>query len=195
MENNKSNKGLYFVLGVLCIAVVSLSIAYASLSQTLNINFGNLTQSTQSWDVGFIPGTVTGTATGTSTTGLICGDATVTKDTVSVANSTISKPGDKCKYQLTIKNNGSINATLATITNIKPQSTTCTESGASMVCGNITYKLATDSNSQTLLAPNVALNSDQQITVYLTAEYTGATVQENQAVQTGAGFTLVYNQA
>ena len=194
-ENNKNGKGLYLVIGTLCVAVVALSIAYAALSTTLRINFGNVTQSEQSWSVGFLGTEATGTATGTSNQGLTCGKATITSDNVSIANTTISKPGDKCVYELTIKNNGSINANLATITPVQPSSTSCTNNGASMVCGNITYKLTTESAGTTLLTTNRTLNADDELKVYLTAEYTGTDVSNSSEVQSGAGFTLIYNQA
>lgn len=195
-KNNKTNnKGVFFVIGCLCVAVVALSIAYAALSTTLNINFGNVTQSQQSWSVGFLGSTATGTATGTSQTGLTCGDATITSDSVSIANTSISKPGDKCVYQFTIKNNGTINANLQTITPVTPSGLSCTSNGASMVCGNITYKLSTDNAGATLLTSNTGLNSNDTLDVYLTAEYTGLEVSNSPEVQTGAGFTLIYNQA
>ena len=194
MEQN-NNKGIYAVLGVLCVVVLALSISYAALSSTLNINFGTVTQSQQTWDVGFVAGAVTATTMGTSATGLTCGVATVTKNSVSVANSTISKPGDGCVYELTVSNSGTIDATLGTITNITPSATSCTESGTSMVCGNLTYKLTTDQAATTLLTGNVALAHQQQQTIYLSVQYTGTEVSQSAASQSGAGYTLVYNQA
>lgn len=195
MNDSKNNKGIYFIIGTLCVAVIALSVAYAALSSTLKINFGNVTQSEQSWNVAFVGSEVDGVPTGSSQTGLTCGKATIGSDTVSVASTTISKPGDKCVYSLSIKNNGTINANLATITNKKPTSVTCTESGASMVCGNITYKLTTDAAGTTLLTTNSTLNANNTLPVYLIVEYTGTDVSNSAEVQNGAGFELLYNQA
>lgn len=194
-ESKSSNKGVFVIISVLCVAVIALTIAYAALSSTLRINFGNVTQSEQTWSVAFVGSEVDGVPTGTSNVGLTCGKASISSDQVTVANTTISKPGDKCVYSLSIQNNGSINANLATITNVKPSGITCTESGASMVCGNITYKLATDATGSTLLTTNTALNASASLGVYLVVEYTGADVSSSSEVQNGAGFTLLYNQA
>ncbi len=194
-ENKVKNREVYVILSVLCVAVVILAVAYAALSSTLEINFGTVSQNVQSWNVGFIPGTATATSKGTSTTGLVCGSATVTTDTVTVADSSISKPGDSCTYKLTVKNSGSINAKLSTITPVDPASTSCTKDGASMVCGNITYKLTTDDVGTTLLTANASLETAKSQTVYLSATYTGTGLQSEAVTQSGAGFTLVYNQA
>lgn len=194
-ESKNNNKGVFIIISTLCVAVIALTIAYAALSSTLRINFGNITQSEQSWSVAFIGSEVDGVASGSSQTGLTCGKASISADQVTVSNTTISKPGDKCVYSLSIKNNGSINAVLQTISNVKPSGITCTESVASMVCGNITYKLATDSNGSTLLSNNTALNASDTLSVYLVVEYTGVNVSSSSEVQNGAGFSLLYNQA
>ena len=153
-ENKVKNREVYVILSVLCVAVVILAVAYAALSSTLEINFGTVSQNVQSWNVGFIPGTATATSKGTSTTGLVCGSATVTTDTVTVADSSISKPGDSC-----------------------------------------TYKLTTDDVGTTLLTANASLETAKSQTVYLSATYTGTGLQSEAVTQSGAGFTLVYNQA
>lgn len=195
MNERKSNKSLYVIVLILCVAVAGLSIAYAALSTTLRINFGTVTQTQQSWNVAFLGSSATGTPTGTSNTGLSCGTATITPEQVTVAATELSKPGDKCVYELTIKNSGTINANLANITPVSPESVSCTNSGASLVCGNITYKLTTDNAGETLLTTNRALGPNDTETVYLTAEFTGDAAVSTAVVQTGAGFTLLYNQA
>ena len=65
-----------------------------------------------------------------------------------------------------------------------------------MVCGNITYKLTTNSGGSTLLTTSAGnLTAGSSLTVYLVAEYTGTTVNSSAVTQTGGKFTLVYNQA
>ena len=64
-----------------------------------------------------------------------------------------------------------------------------------MVCGNITYKLTTDDVGTTLLTANASLETAKSQTVYLSATYTGTGLQSEAVTQSGAGFTLVYNQA
>lgn len=195
MKGN-NQKSAYVLLGVLSIMIIGLSIAFAALSSTLNITFGNVTQSAESWNIAFKTGTgVAGTAKGTSTTGRTCGTANITATTATIADTTLSKPGDSCTWPLTVENKGTIDATLATITPTAPTSVTCTNSGASMVCGNITYKITTDENAATLLKTGGKLAKSGTQQIYLTATYTGSTLSATKVVQSGAKFSLVYNQA
>lgn len=196
MEKNK--KGSYIIMGVLSVMILGLSIAFAALSATLNINFGNVNQTAQTWNVQFNDSTASVTATegGTSATGRSCGTASVSATQVTVANTELSKPGDKCTWALTVENKGSIDATLTSVTPTAPTSVSCTPSGASMVCGNITYKLATNSDGSTLLATNSTLaKTNGTLPVYLILKYTGTEVNNSTVVQSNGGFTLVYNQA
>ena len=191
-------KRLYVIMCALAVAVVALSIAYAALSATLNIGVSSVQQTPQTWNVAFEAGTVTGTAAGTSAVGRSCGTATVNATTASIAATELSKPGDKCTYALTIKNTGSINATLASITPTQPTGTgvSCgTASGAQMVCGNITYTLASNTSGSLLPTGGTLAASTGTLPVYLIAEYTGETLAGTEIVQSNAGFTLVYNQA
>lgn len=191
----QSQKQMFTIVGVVVLVIVLLSVAYAALSSTLNISFGNVTQSTMSWDVGFEPGTVSPTVGGTSDTGRSCGSATVTANSVTVGTSALSKPDDSCTYKLTIKNTGSVDAELTTITPVVPTATSCIRDGASMECGNLTYKLATDATGNTLLPLNSTLvNSTGTLDVYLIVKYTGSSVNETAVEQSAGGFTLVYNQ-
>ena len=191
-----TKKVLYLIIGALSVSTVALTIAFASLSENLFINFANVTQSVESWNVGFVAGDITGSASGSSETGLSCGTASVNATSVSVADTTISKPGDKCVYELTIQNTGTIDATLASITNSAPSSVTCTSTDnvPSMECGNITYKLTTDAAGESLFATNTTLEHNKTQKVYLTAAFTGTNIAATATTQTGARFTLLYNQ-
>lgn len=194
----KNKKVMYVVLGVLCFAIVALSVAFAALSATLNINFGTVTQSQQSWDVHFKTESITATAAGTSATGRVCGTVTASGATATVGATTLSKPGDKCTWKLTVQNTGTIDATLDTITPSSATGTgvTCTIGTASMVCGNITYKLTSDAAGTTAFTTGGTLsNTSGEDEMYLVAEYTGAETSSSAVEQSDAKFTLVYNQA
>ena len=109
---NNKNKSMIVIILVLVIALITLSVAFAALSATLKINFGNVNQTVQTWNVGF---DTTGspkaaTASGSSATGRTCGAATITATTVTIANTELSKPDDACRWDLVIKNSGTINA-------------------------------------------------------------------------------------
>ena len=97
---NNKNKSMIAIIAILVIALITLSIAFAALSATLNINFGNVNQTAQTWNVQFKDSTASVTATegGTSATGRSCGTASVSATQVTVANTELSKPGDKCTW-------------------------------------------------------------------------------------------------
>ena len=180
------------------IATLALSIAFSSLSTLLNINYGDVNQSAQTWDVGFDTSgsPLAASSTGTSAAGRICGAATITKDSVSVADTQLSKPGDTCTWSLTIQNLGTIDAELNSVTPIIGENS-CTISGSSMECGNITYKLATDQAGTTLLSSQI--NSTLAKTngtkdVYLIATYSSNSIGGSSNTQSGIGFTILYNQ-
>lgn len=194
----KKDKSIIFVIFILIIATLALSIAFSSLSTLLNINYGDVNQSAQTWDVGFDTSgsPLAASSTGTSAAGRICGAATITKDSVSVADTQLSKPGDTCTWSLTIQNLGTIDAKLNSVTPIIGENS-CTISGSSMECGNITYKLATDQAGTTLLSSQI--NSTLAKTngtkdVYLIATYSSNSIGGSSNTQSGIGFTILYNQ-
>ena len=65
-----------------------------------------------------------------------------------------------------------------------------------MVCGNITYKITTDPAGTTLLTSGGTLgNTTGTLPIYLIAEYTGDGETMSAVTQSGAQFTLLYDQA
>ena len=194
----KKDKSIIFVIFILMIATLALSIAFSSLSTLLNINYGDVNQSAQTWDVGFDTSgsPLAASSTGTSAAGRICGAATITKDSVSVADTQLSKPGDTCTWSLTIQNLGTIDAKLNSVTPIIGENS-CTISGSSMECGNITYKLATDQAGTTLLSSqinNTLAKTNGTKDVYLIATYSSNSIGGSSNTQSGIGFTILYNQ-
>ena len=189
-------KKYYIPLLIVTISLFGIAIAYAALSQNLNVTVAKVTQNALSWDVALVAGTVNATVEGTSDTGRSCGTATVTATSISVANTTLSKPEDGCVYKFQVKNNGGINAKLNSITPTKPTSTTCTTaSGGNMVCGNITYKVTTDATGNTLVTTsNASITAGATNDLYLVVRYTGSNVNSTEVSQSSAKFTLVYGQ-
>lgn len=193
MENKKKeNNQSLIIVAVLCAALFGISIAYAALSATLNITYSKITQSAITWNVGFQTGTVTGTKTGSS--GAVCGDATVTANTATVADTTLATLHDKCVYKLKIKNTGSVDAVLSSISAKTPTSMSCNTSTTSqMVCSNVTYKLTIDQAGQSLLGTENVLPAESgAMDVYLIVEYTGT--DSTASTQNSGGFTLNYAQ-
>jgi len=186
-----------FALIVAVTSIFGIAIAYAALSTSLTVTANKVTQNALSWNVGFVTGTVTATAGGTSSTGRTCGSATVAATSVTVADTTLSKPDDSCLYKLQVTNAGGIAASLGSVTPTKPTSTTCgTASGGTMVCGNITYKLTTDASSSTVVSSsNFSLAAGATKDLYLLVKYTGTSVNSSAVTQSAGKFTLVFNQA
>ncbi len=203
MRNN--TKKLQTILVAVLLLVVTMSIGYAALSATLTITANNVIQQAMTWNIGFTGTSVTGTGSGvgTTTAGRDCKTATISTSSVTLANGVaLSKPGDKCVYALTIKNNGNINGSLYSIKPKAPNGTTCgtvsdatASASAQMVCGNLTYTLAGSENGSTALGTGSTLAPSATKAAYLIIEYTGTTVNSSQVNQAGGQFTIVYNQA
>lgn len=191
------SENLKFILLVAVILTVGVGVAYAALSATLNITFNRVTQNALTWDVAFHEGTVTPTVGGTSATGRTCGTATVTADSVTVAETHVSKPGDKCTYELIVENNGTVDAILSSITPTAPTETACaTATGGVLECGSVSYKLTTDSAGTTNFTSGGTLAVGASQTVYLVVSYKPTdTVSSTAVTQNGGKFTLVYTQA
>lgn len=189
----KEHRIMNFSISILIVAVISLSIAFAAFSTNVNIRFGKVTQKAITFDIGFQEGTIEGEEHGTSETGRICGNALAIKDNVTVNSTTLSKPGDRCSYNLVVKNYGGMAARLATVTPRTPDGIACDFSEeAKMICGNITYKLTEDISGNNLISLNEKLGINKTKTIYLTVSYTGNNINNVSNTQSGAGFTLNY---
>ena len=192
----RKRKWLYIGLTVSIILIFGIVIAYAALSTTFNVAFNSVTQNALSWNVGFNGTSATPYVYGTSSTGRTCGTATVSSNTVTIGATSLSKPGDKCMYSLTVKNKGSVGASIGSITPTQPTGSgvSCTTvSGGTMTCNYIKYTLA--NTSGTVLTNGSKLNPGSDLTVYLIVEYIGSSVSASPIVQSGAKFIITYNQA
>ena len=191
-----AKKYLIMITAVI-LGLAGITIAYAALSQQLTVTVNKVTQTAQTWNVALTTGTLTATVEGTGDTGRNCGTATATATAITVDDTSLSKPGDGCVYTFVVKNTGTIAAKLGTITPTKPTSTTCgTASGGNMVCGNITYKITTNAAGTTVAtASNTTVAAGGTKTLYLVVRYTAATPASSAVTQTGAKFTLPFNQA
>ena len=141
------------VLGVLAVGLIGLTVAYASLSQNLTIN-GTAKVAAATWDVhfeGMSAGTPTGYAT-LPTTGKLAASGT----SVSGSIGTLKAPGDTITYTFNVKNAGSINAKISSITEPKltcaPANTGGSQTVANNVCANLTYTIEYTSESPKTIA-------------------------------------------
>ena len=184
------------------VLLLGVAIAYALLSTTLNVTVNAVTQSVQTWNIAFGATSYTPTKIGSSDTGRTCGNASVSGTVLTVAATTLSKPGDGCRYALTVKNSGTIGAILNSITQTNPSGNgagTCTASNnnATLTCGNITYKFTTDTAGNTALgvgSSGQTIAAGATATFYLHILYNASGVQTTSLTQTNAKFLLNYQQ-
>ena len=107
VEKERRIKTLSLV--ALIVAVLGLTVAFASLSQMLTIN-GTATVDAASWDVHFE--NLTGPdITGSASTS---GTPSINDTTISGLNMSVTKPGDSVTYYFDIVNDGTIDAVLDT---------------------------------------------------------------------------------
>ena len=134
MGNNKTKN---IILAVLVVGIVGMTIAFASLTQQLNITNNNATVSTK-WRVRFnstvttsVGTTIDGTTTGASYTN---GTPTVTNDqqTITGLQASFSKPGDYVEVAFKVQNEGNI-AAKGSQTTINLGSLTCTNGAGSNI--------------------------------------------------------------
>lgn len=148
-----NNKVQNIVLGVLAVGLIGITVAYASLSQQLTIN-GTAKVAAATWDVHF-EGMSAGAATGYAsllTTGKLAASGT----SVSGNIGTLKAPGDTITYTFNVKNAGSINAKISSITAPKlscaPANTGGSQTVANNVCANLTYTIEYTSESPKTIA-------------------------------------------
>ena len=191
----KNKNSLLIILGVAVVSFGAVSIAFAALSQTLNITSGKVTQNALTWDVGFVEGTYTGTPDGTSNNGLSCGSITATRSTLTVANTTLSKPGDVCYYDIPISNTGDLDAYLQSISYTKPTSTTCTILDpkvnssyryGNLSCGNVIYYIS----SACAYINSVPHNESKELSLVI--KYVGDSLNTATVTQKNAKISILY---
>lgn len=169
MERRNNGKKISIV--ALFLAIIGLSVGFATLSTNLTIN-GTGKVKTSTWDVHFAnlsPVTRTGTAVEIT-------PPTLTATKVGDYSVDLSSPGDSIEYTFDIVNAGSYDAKISTITIPTPQ---CTGTGgnletdASNVCNNLTYTLTYSSTGETV-KNNDTLNSGETKNVRLILTFSGS---------------------
>jgi hypothetical protein len=185
MEKNRGS--VIAIVAALVVAVISLGVAFAAFSTTLNIT-GSATVQASSWNVFFTntstgsdPGTTTGVNLTASLSNLNGFTTTATSTSSNLKSAsftwagTLKTPGDKIMYTFYIRNTGSYNAK---ITSINVPTLTCKQGGsvttaATALCNNrIKYGVFTDTDGTTRLQQNATLNATSGVqTVYVIAEF------------------------
>jgi hypothetical protein len=167
----------------ICIAVAALSIGYAALSQTLNVN-GTTTIKGNNWDVHFENLTKP-----TAVNKNLVGSASETSSSLNTTTLTFAAnlvlPGDSITYTWDVKNAGTIDAKLSSA----PVLTGLSEAQAKNVTYTFTYA------DGTAIAANDTLTAGQTKSLKLVVTYNAsATSVETTDTSLSLSTTLTYVQ-
>ncbi len=211
MQENKNNRSFKIITVIaLCVAVICLSVAYAALSQQLNIE-GTATVQKATWDVHLEK-----EATGYETVG----DAEVSQldvpdksTTVSSLSVKLKKPGDKATIKLKAVNGGDIDATLTNVTKLNVScegQSDSAENDQKLICGatgdgsdgNVTFSVTYDdvpitANGIGTLTGHTDLDATNSKVIKIVIEYDNAKTTElpkNDVTVTLSGLSFNYAQ-
>lgn len=197
MQKNEKSRNI--MLAVLLVSVVSLTIAYATLTQYLYINSETVVSGTSSsWDVRFTAATCQ--ATGNAA---IIHDFNMDATNLDGLISKFNAPGDTIVCNIKVTNNSVVNAKLSTFT-IQDGQLTYTGSGTTktadetLVNGKFQYSIVYgtgDANEGQAPTVNDTLNSGVTRDLVLTITYPStATLPENNVTVGGFKTTFLYVQ-
>ena len=182
----KQKKRVIAIIITVVISIISLGVAFAAFSGTLNIN-GTATVEVSEWDMYFttsddgnkpssdtvIPSTniqVSNLQQGITPTVTATGSMVATTLTWDAIFRT---PGDRVMYTVYVKNAGSYNAKVTALNLPTPTCTTKTgtadEAPETRVCGHIHYGLYTDTAGNNPVAVNQTISAGTTQTYYLIA--------------------------
>lgn len=193
--------GKVIAIAALFIGVIGLSVGFASLQTSLQIN-GAATVKSSKWDVHFANLTaVTKTGTATEVTApTIKSNNSVASTLIGDYSVTLTSPGDSISYKFDITNAGDYNAKISSITIPTP---TCTGNGtnattdASNVCSKLTYTLTYTDGGATVKA-NDTLTAGQTRNVTLKLAYsddiTASELPKDDVAITNLQIPIVYVQ-
>ncbi len=124
------------IIACLCVVVVGLSIGYALLSASLNIN--GTAKVEAKWDVVFLKEEIETTKTGMAE----CDIGKVTGTSIEGMSVILNKPGDSCTFTVPVKNIGTIPARLVDVTGKSSNLTFLGDSAdQDLLRKNITYEV------------------------------------------------------
>ena len=138
----RDRKALYIVLGIVMISVLTLSVVYAALSTTLNIN-GNAEVSSASWDIHLANVQLNSNSVTTTA-------PTITNSTTATFSTTLSKPGDFYEFTIDVVNDGSIDAMIDGVT----KTPTLTEAQAKYLNYIVEYQNGESINTKQIVSKN-----------------------------------------
>ena len=139
---SRDRKTLYIILSIVLISIFSLTIVYAALSVTLNIQ-GNAQVVASTWDIHLDNVKVTsGSVSGTT--------PSITSPTTATFSTTLNMPGDFYEFTIDVVNNGSIDAMIDSVT----KEPTLTETQAKYLNYIVEYQNGESINTKQLVSKN-----------------------------------------
>jgi len=197
-ERNKN-----ILLAVLIVGVISMTVAFAALSQNLNINGSASVQNlNESWNIHFAH--ISNTANEVKTYGYASADSSITVEntTVTVPEVTLKAPGDKVEYLFKVVNEGDITGYINVLNNIGfgtityDKDETLTQEQKSAFQNDIHVTL-TYSNGNALAYNDVLLKGDES-ELLLTIEYinrdSAQVLPTKDVTFTGISASITYGQ-
>ena len=201
MEKDRGGR----VLGIIaiCIAVVGLSIAYASLSQTLEIG-GTATVEGNQWDVHFVTGTLSEAAKVGRATVPTVDPITLGLTSLTLHEVTLVAPGDEVSYTFDVTNAGDLSAIIKEFEYDTPTITAASTGEAktsdeALVRTSLIYRLVYQ-NANPALEEEVAvgdtLDAGETLKLRLIIGYdsTATTIPTADVAITNLGATIIYGQ-
>ena len=181
------------VIGLIAI-VAALSIGYATLSQTIQIN-SSAKINAGTWNVNT---TLTSSSTpctynGTAISGItptISGTGTIT---ITIPQVSLSLPGDTVVCTVPIKNNGTINAELNYLNVTAP--TISNNSYSSLFTASVAYDGVTYTGNNPSLGLALNTNATKNVVITYTFSAAATTVPSSAVTLTGLQVALNYQQA
>ena len=190
---SKDDRVQNIVLGVLAVSLIGLTVAYAQLTQRLNINSTAKSKS-NTWDIHFenLKSNVIGNATLSQDNPLtISGNST----TMSGSVGNLSLPGDSIVYTFDIVNKGTISAKLSADPIIStPECSSSDLNGASVVCKNVIYTLTYADGSKLKVGDTLEKSEKKAAKLTLSLKYSMDSVPSTEVDITNIAAVLNYNQ-
>lgn len=182
----------YVVVMALVVAVLGISVAFAAMNQTLNIN-GVANFNPATWNVKFA----------NLSSPIINGSANVnvapvlTETRIGDFVVNFSQPNDMVTYTFSVRNEGTMNASLSTFTMAAP---TCVGSSeitgvndASLVCSNLNFTLTYEDGSIINNGDSLPAGSEKRLK--LSIGYNGGTLPSAPVNIKGLDVSFIYTQS
>ena len=189
MRRNVSMKNLS--LAAIVIAVCSLTLGYAALTQTLNINMGATVQSGQTtWNIYFASSGKNPVVTGLAQ----AGSMSLTNTTVTVSDVLLKVGGDSVTYTFKVKNDGEIDAAVVYMAPTMPTFSGGTEAEQTAMSNAYIYKLEYTDGTEVKL--NDTLKAKEERGMQLTLALKDNTeLPSSDITISNLGYTLTYVEA